>query len=284
MLYIVVPTYNRIEICKHFLKDLSHQTYQDFKLVLVDHGKNKVNLNNELDPNKIKLIISDVNGWARAVNVGLRYILEDSHNINDHVLIINDDIILSNDYLAKVAESITEKPDAVLGTCCIDKNKNLTLRVSIKLNRLKAQHIYCYQYINPDQLPLGYIDSDVLTGKGTVFPVEMLRKIGIYAEDKLPHYKADHELVWRAKKNGYDVFSSTKMQLLTLSDQKTANGKESLWETFRFQYFDFRSVLKIKDWWNYAKLAYSFPYAIYFFVMNFLRNNVHILVTYYRTR
>lgn len=284
MLYIVVPTYNRVEICKRFIDDLSRQTFQGYKLVLVDHGRIKVQIENEIEPHKIKLITSDVNGWARAVNIGLRYVLKDSIDINDHVLIINDDVILSKQYLTTVDESIKEKPLAVLGTCCVDKIKKVTLRVSIKLSKLQAKHIYCYQYINPQELPQGFIESDVLTGKGTVFPVRILRKIGIYAEDKLPHYKADHELVWRAKKKGFEVFLSTKMQLLTLSDQKTANGKESLISTFKFLYFDLRSTMKLKDWWNYARLAYSLPYAIYFFIMNFLRNTIDILITYYRTK
>ena len=117
---------------------------------------------------------------------------------------------------------------------------------------MKAKHIYLYQNIAPSKIRDEYIDSDVLTGKGTVFPLSILDKIGIYNEEKLPHYKADHELVWRARKSGFKVYASTKMQLRTLSDQKTASGKERFLSNVRFLYFDMRSTMRIKDLWNYS--------------------------------
>ena len=282
MIYIVVPTFNRVEICHHFIEDLRKQTYQDYYLVLVDHGKRKADV---ADTDKIKVLNSDVNGWAKAVNIGLRYILD---NIvtqeNDHILIINDDVILPIDYLESIVVSCEQKPKAILGTCCIDRNTKKTLRVAIKLNKVKAKHLYLYQNIDENDLPTGYIESDVLTGKGTVIPISIIKDIGIYNEEKLPHYKADHELIWRAKKAGYDVYASTAMKLYTFSDQKTASGKESLKQTIKFFYFDMRSTIKIKDWWNYAVLAYSKPYAIYFFLLNFARNTAGMMIEYIRTR
>ena len=280
MLYIVVPTYKREAVCRHFINDLYSQTNQNYHLVLVDHGRNRVDIN---DTN-ITLLHSDVNGWARAVNVGLRHVLMVCNKSKDYVLIINDDVILSDNYIQSIYDSIAEKPNAVLGTCCIDQNKNLTLRVAIRLSRLKAKHIYLYQNIAPSKIRDEYIDSDVLTGKGTVFPLSILDKIGIYNEEKLPHYKADHELVWRARKSGFKVYASTKMQLRTLSDQKTASGKERFLSNVRFLYFDMRSTMRIKDLWNYSILAYKFPFSLYFFIMNFLYNNIGIFITYFKTR
>lgn len=279
MIYIVVPTYNRVETCLHFVEDLNRQTYQDYHLVLVDHGKTKTGIEGE----KITRIESDVNGWARAINVGLRHILSVS-NEKDSVLIINDDVLLPTDYLFNISESIKEKPGAILGTCCIDQNTKKNLRVAIVLNRLKAKHIYLYQKKTEDELPDGFLESDVLTGKGTVIPVQVLKKIGIYAEDKLPHYKADHELIWRAKNAGVPVYASTIMRLYTLSDQKKASGKEPFFQTVKFMYTDMRSTLRVRDWWNYAVLAYPKPYALYFFCVNFLRNTAGMIIDYIRSR
>ena len=281
MIYIIVPTFNRIEICKHFIEDLKKQSNQNYLLVLVDHGKNKVDLPSNTE--RTVYLPSDVNGWARAVNVGLRYTL-DRANEGDSVLIINDDVILDSNYLQSIYDAVKLKPNAVLGTCCIDQNTNKTLRVAIRLNRWKGQHEYLYQYIDASKLPEGFIKSDVLTGKGTVIPVSVLKKIGIYNEEKLPHYKADHELIWRAKKNGFNVYACTKMQLRTLSDQKTANGKEPFWKTVKFLWFDMRSVMRLKDWWNYAFLAYSVPYALYFFIINTLKNTAGMIYLWFKTK
>lgn len=282
MIYIVVPTFNRPKTCLHFVKDLYTQSFTDYLLVLVDHGSQKVA---GLVDDKIIHLFSDVNGWARAVNVGLRYVLSRAGK-GDSVLIINDDVLLEDDYLESVSCAHQMCPDAVLGTCCIDQRTNMTLRVAIRLHRLKAKHLYLYQNKDAsflDSLP-AFIDSDVLTGKGTVFPVPVLLEVGIYNEEKLPHYKADHELVWRAKKKGYGVYACTRMRLRTLSDQKRADGKEPFLKTVKFLFFDMRSTMRLKDWWNYARLAYSFPYALYFFMMNFIYNTVAMIITYIRTR
>lgn len=279
MIYIVVPTYNRIKICLNFVSDLEKQTYQDYHLVLVDHGKMKTGIAG----GKITRIESDVNGWARAINIGLRYVLSVA-NEKDVVLIINDDVLLPDDYLYNISESIKEKNGAILGTCCIDQNTKKSLRVSIILNRLKAKHIYCYKSMLETELPVGYLESDVLTGKGTVIPISVLNKIGTYAEEKLPHYKADHELIWRAKKTGIQVYASTYMKLYTLSDQKKPSGKEPFGQTLKFMYFNMRSTIRVRDWWNYAMLAYSKPYALYFFFLNFMRNTVGMIIDYIRTR
>lgn len=281
MIYIVVPTYNRVDTCNAFIKYLQSQTYQDYYLVLVDHGKTKTGISGE----KITVIESDVNGWARAINIGLNHILSlDNVKDDDLILIINDDVILPNDYFENIIRSTQEKPNSILGTCCIDKNTNLTLRVAIKLNKFKAKHIYLYQNIDVDTIEKDYIESDVLTGKGTIIPVSILKKIGVYYEEMLPHYKADHELIWRAKQMGYPVFASTKMRLFTLSDQKTANGKESFIQTVKFLFFDMRSTINVRDWYRYAKLAYKWPYSWYFFVLNFIRNTLGMIVDYIRTK
>lgn len=281
MLYIVVPTYNRIDVCNQFISDLSKQTFQNYKLILVDHGKKKTGI---VSSEKIEVIESNVNGWARAVNIGLNHILSISKSKDDYVLIINDDVRIEMDYIENIEQSILEMPNTVLGTCCIDKNTNLTLRIAIKLDKLRAKHIYNYYQVNLDEINNTFIESDVLTGKGTVFPLEILRNIGIYDDKRLPHYKSDHELVWRAKKNKYNVFTSKKMKLYTVSDQKQANRKESLKATFKFFMTDMTSIINIKDLWNYADLAYNKPYALYFFVMNFSRNILGMLIQYWRSQ
>ncbi|MCK5537931.1 MAG: glycosyltransferase family 2 protein, partial [Bacteroidales bacterium] len=38
MIYIILPVHNRKKITEKFIKCLVKQTYQDFKLILVDDG------------------------------------------------------------------------------------------------------------------------------------------------------------------------------------------------------------------------------------------------------
>lgn len=281
MIYIVVPTFNRVEICNQFIEYLNQQVFNGYTLVLVDHGQKKTGIK---DSEKIKVIFSDVNGWAKAVNVGLRYVLNQDLQDDDCVLIINDDVVLREDYLKKVNDIVKEKPKSIVGSCCIDKRNNKILRASIVLNKYKALYIYHYQGLDASVLSSDYIESDVLTGKGTIIPINILKEIGIYEEEKLPHYKADHELVLRAKKRGFDVIVAPELKVYTLSDQREPKADDTIKDLFKFFYFDMLSTIRIKDWWYFAILSYPFSYAIYFFLINFIRNTMGMLYMYWKRR
>lgn len=271
MIYIVVPTFNREEICRNFIQMIKRQTCQDYILVLVDHGSNKVGIKTE---KHIKIIESNVNGWAKAINVGLRYVLKVSEAKEDAVLIINDDVILKDDYLECCIKSLHNKPNAILGTCCLDSASKKIMRASIKVDKYKAKNIYCYQGCLLEQIRNEYLESDLLTGKGTLIPIGILKEIGIYAEEKLPHYKADHELIWRAKRKGYSVYVSKEMYLETASGQIQSSAQKSIMENLKFMFIDMRSTMNLKDLKNYSELAYDGIYRIYYFLLNLFRNTI----------
>lgn len=280
MLYILVPTYNRVDVCKSFIRQVYEQTDTHFKLIIVDHGQEKV----KIDDENIVFIESDVNGWARAVNVGLRYILRNADDIDSsYVLVINDDVELPVDYIERIKRSINENPSSVIGSYCIDINDNKILRGSIKLNKLKAKFMYADKNKTLDQIENKIKDSHVLTGKGVVFPCSLLSKYGIYAEEKLPHYKADHELVWRMHKKGVNVIVSKEMYLYTVSDQMSVDIKMSLLKNYRKLFFKMTSIYNLKDLFKYSILSFGYFYGIYFFVRNFFRYVLFILLKYVRT-
>lgn len=281
MIYIVVPTYNREVICKKFVAMLEKQTFQDYKLILVDHGKHKVDL---YENEKIKVIKSDVNGWARAVNVGLKYILTISQNVDDIVLVINDDVYLENNYLSKIEECINEKPNSIIGTCCINKKNNKTLRVSIKIDKIKAKNIYLYKGIDFNSIPDGYLESELLTGKGVVIPVDVFKCIGLYNEEKLPHYKADHELIWRAKKSGISVYVTNKLILYTYADQKRVKSTETYLENMKKMFFSMTSTYNLKDLVNYSFVSFDNIYAIYYILLNFFRYILFNTADYFKAK
>lgn len=46
---------------------------------------------------------------------------------------------------------------------------------------------------------------DVLPGRGTLIPIEVFQKIGLYDFKRLPHYGADYEFSRRANMYGYKL-------------------------------------------------------------------------------
>lgn len=280
MLYIVVPTFNRIEIFQNFIKQIKSQNYQDYKLVIVDHGSKKTNYKDSEDI----VIESDVNGWSYAINVGIRYVLDNMDTSDDdYIMVINDDVLMENDYLLKTIEAISLKPQACIGSCCFDWNTNKILHVNMILNKKNAAFEYLNRHLELEELSENFYESDVLKGRGTVWPVRVLRDIGIYNEKKLPHYRADHELAWRAKKCGYEVCVSGNMRLGAILDSPNRIDKsKGFIENYNRIFNHMISTENTKDLWNYANCLFNKGYALWFFGLNWLRFHVYFIICYVR--
>ena len=193
MLYIVVPTFSRIKVFNDFIQQMERQTNKDYQLIVVDHGKEKTHYRD----NKTIVIESDVNGWSYAINVGIRYVLSlDYIKDTDHVMVINDDVLMNDDFVENVYCVMKERPNSCIGSVCYNWNNKKTIHVNMLLNKPKADFVYYNTGLDLKELEGDFYKSDVLKGRGTVWPVHVLKKIGIYNEMKLPHYRADHELAW----------------------------------------------------------------------------------------
>lgn len=282
MIYIVVPTYNRIEIFNKFMRQIKKQTYKEYKLVVVDHGKKKTGYHDE----NVVVLESDVNGWAYAVNIGLRFVLKNERlSVNDSVLVINDDVLIEKDYLQKVANAIKKKPKALIGSICYDWDSNELLHVNMIFNAFKAFYKYENKDKNLDMVKGAFFSSDVLKGRGTVLPVAVLKSIGLYAEDRLPHYRADHELAWRAKQRGYEVCVCGDMQVgAVLDSPHTIQADLGFRQNYKNIFSSMISTSNSRDLWNYTRCCFVFPYGMYYFLVNWLRSHVWFLVKYFITK
>ena len=281
MLYIVVPTFNRPQIFERFVEQMMSQTYKDFQIVAVDHGTKKVECT---VPQVTLLTGSPDKWWTGAVNIGLEYILAQP-NVQDgeHVLVINDDISIKNDYLENCVKSIKAKPDSCIGTVCYELKTNNTLHVNMLLNKRKADFEYKHKGVPIESLDKDFYESDVLKGRGTIFPIIVLRKVGIYNERKLPHYRADHELTWRAKQSGYEVVVASNMQIgAELNSPHRYDKSKGVMANYKSIFLHRVSTQNIKDLWNYSVVSFSPTYALYYYAVNMLRSHAVFLRTIIR--
>lgn len=59
-----------------------------------------------------------------------------------------------------------------------------------------------------------------------MIPAKIFMDIGLYNEKSLPHYRADYELVYHAKKKGYDAFVSGNSIVYTgVNESSKLKGK-----------------------------------------------------------
>src|SRR5438093_1271949 len=102
MVCIVIPNYNGIEHLKTCLESLRSQTYKEFKIILVDNNSSDESIEfvQEHYPGIEIIQLSYNSGFAKAVNIGIQYSLENYNS--DFVTLLNNDTECNENFLVEL--------------------------------------------------------------------------------------------------------------------------------------------------------------------------------------
>lgn len=192
--HVLTAGHNDLSNLKSLLKSLAAQSLRSSTITVVDDGSTD-NTSEYLSTHypHVKLIRGDGNlWWTGALNLGLSTILPQAGN-NDYVLTLNNDCTVGPHYLRHLLTQAS--PNRVVGSKIVDRatGKLWDLGETIDWSRGKITA----RRSNTDPL-------DTLTTKGTLYPVNLFKKIGLLSSH-LTHYVSDYELAVRAKRRGYQL-------------------------------------------------------------------------------
>ncbi len=116
--YIITPDYNGKRFLEEYFSSILNQTYNDFKIILVDNSPNNdsidyinENYSKELDSAKIKIIKNPLNyGFAKANNQGIAEGLKDPEC--KYIICLNNDTAVERKFLEKLISSAHKHPEA----------------------------------------------------------------------------------------------------------------------------------------------------------------------------
>jgi GT2 family glycosyltransferase len=209
MVHILIPAYNNKKEVLTLLNCLSQQSYRSFRIILVDDGstdgtKEEVSA---LFPHTV-ILVGDGNLWWTGANcLGVDYILKEAAD-NDFILLLNNDLMVESGYLAGLVEASNRFNRALVGSTLVDYRNHAFMESGIKIDN------YLQLTVNRNREQITSTDFDlevdVLSGRGTLIPVEVFREIGSFKKRALPHYGADYEFSIRAKRTGYKLHVSHK--------------------------------------------------------------------------
>lgn len=203
-IFIVIPVYNRLEFTKNCLLSLRKQSYKNFKVIVIDDGSTDGTeeiLKNEFP--EVHVIKGDGNlWWTAATNLGVKYALE---NNAEYILTLNNDTIAFPDFLEKMIYWAEQKPNALLGAFAVDYNSNNPVYGGEKANWKFATAINLLKIL-PIEKQFGLHAVTHFPGRGLLIPTVVFKKIGLYDEKYLPHYAADYDFTFKAKKYGFEIY------------------------------------------------------------------------------
>lgn len=112
MITVIIPNYNGLEHLKICLPSLKKQTVQNFNLIIIDNDSSDSSDKyiKSLFPRCILITKTENTGFATAVNDGIKIVIE--KKISEFILLLNNDIELTENFLEIGINTFRENPEA----------------------------------------------------------------------------------------------------------------------------------------------------------------------------
>jgi hypothetical protein len=245
--FVSIVNYNGKDITASCLKSLDKISVKDFELnvVVVDNGSEEVFETKEIYKNfKPTIIRSNQNlGFSGGQNSGIKYALK---NGADYVVILNNDVLLSEDFIVELLKTFVEKKDCGLVSPKIyfakghefhkDKYSESELGKviwyaggKIDWKNLLASHR------GVDEVDMGQYENlegtDFASGCCEMIKKEVFERTGLFDERYFLYYE-DNDLSQRAKKYGFKIYYQPKAMLWHLNAGSTGGSGSLLQDYF----------------------------------------------------
>jgi len=261
MIYIVIPVFNRWNYTKQCLISLSKQTNVNFTVVVVDHGSTDGTADFiKSDFSSVILLKGDSSmWWTAATNMGVKYAMGMADA--QFILTLNNDLIVKEDYIESLNKASVLKPDSIIGSISLDIDQpDKIIYAGTNWNQLTAKYsipVPINVTYSLFRLKYEFIKTDLLPGRGTLIPVEVFSRIGLFDEINFPHYVADEEFVLRARRNGFGVYVYARAFVLS-HVALTGLNSQSLNKKNKFNHLidvltSIRSSSNLDVRWKWAK-------------------------------
>ena len=280
MIYITIPVHNRKELLKECLISLEKQTNKNFKIIVTDDGS--TDGTSEMLKDRFPEVIT-IQGdgnlwWTGAINKAVEHAMLLSEE-NDYLLILNDDLIVPEDYIENFYKLAAKHKDTLIGSVVTDINQPDKIHSGgIKINWLTAK----VRGINHDKSLSSfskgyYTEVSYLTGRGVLIPRKVFKTLGLYNSD---HYKqcGDTELPCRAKKAGYKLIVSYDVAVFShVKDEGHINHLRKFnIANLKKYYFDIRSNMNLRyRFWFAFDATPNVILGAWFFMLDFIRITGH---------
>ena len=203
--FIIILNFNSFEDTKECLISLQKIDYNNYEIVVVDNSSTDDSyekLKKEFHTYNI-LKCNENLGYANGNNLGIKYALE---NGADYVCILNNDVVVENNFLTKIIKTMENTKDIGLaGPCiCNYEDKNIIQAMGANINLYNGLTQGKYKGWKYDNIPHKDAFVDYLGGACFVCRKEVFEKIGLIPENYFLFFE-ETEFCFKAAKEGYKL-------------------------------------------------------------------------------
>lgn len=279
--WIIIPTFNRSDILSECISSLKKQLYKNIKIIVVDDKSSDdtiVKLK-DLYPD-VYILSGDGNRWwSGCMNIGLSYIMSNSSPF-DYIVSFNDDVLVSEEYITQLVASYDNNSNLMVGSVALDSDDNSKIvfngnTINWAIGKWKGKPA-SRSRLNS----LSLIGSDSLPGRGTIFPVALVKDIGFYNDKYFPQYFGDEDFSLRAKENGYQLYVNANAKVLS-HVKMTGTGRHSpSFFEFIASLFSIRSPNQLSRRIKFAIRHCPIKYKLQFILIDMLK----VMTAYFRLK
>ncbi len=272
-IYIVIPVFNRLQYTIGCIKSLEKQSFREFKILVIDDGSTD-GTSDYIKENFPEVVLVEGDGnlwWTGATNKGVRKVLEMADSESGYVLTLNNDLVVESDYLIELVKLSSE--NGIVGSVSVDFSDEseiafagLLWNSSMAKYRAVANLWVTYEDLL-ERVTKKYIESDLLTGRGTLIPLSAFENVGLFDECNFPHYAADLDFSWRCKKKGYKIIVA-KNAVVKSHVEATGiarNRRNLTFRVFLHSLTSIKSPNNLQCRWRWAKKHTRIP-ILYFLI------------------
>jgi GT2 family glycosyltransferase len=289
-IYIAIPVFNRVFQTIKCLDSLYVQHYKNFTIIVLD-DRSTDGTYDVVSKNYADVILLKGNGnlwWTEATNRCIRYALSMCSD-QDLLLTLNNDLTVQPDYLESLIRVHLEHPRALIGSLAVNMDDPTRVAYAgekwcVTLAKKRLNVVPGTRVSDLDEQKL--FSSDVLPGRGTLIPVSVIKEVGLFDSNRLPHYGADYDFSLRAKKAGYKLIVSSSSVVYADIDNKGYNSvqQEITLRAFILSHFHRKSRRNLScRFWLAVKHVPWFYLPVYLLIDE-LRRTVWFFREYYKKR
>ena len=271
MLYIVIPVFNRWRYTRECLESLRRQTSQAFRAVVVDDGStDETAAALARDYPEVEVVAGNGNlFWTAGVNRGIVRVLALGAT---RVMTLNNDVVTAPDFVAQMLAASDQHPRAVLGAFELDAATGAALyggeRLDFKTNT-------CHDLLAeiPPGQRTGLHPVTYLPGRGLLVPKAVIDAIGLFDEQRLPHYLADFDYTSAARLAGFPVYCNYAAKLSTYPEEsgQILTRKQRSLKGYVQHLFGIRGGGNMLNFTRFALKNCPKPYLPYFLLNGYAR-------------
>jgi GT2 family glycosyltransferase len=244
-IYVLIPVFNRLFHTEHVIHELRRQTLVDQLCIVVINDGSTDGTSGWLQAQSDIVTLSGDGDlwWGGSINRGLQYVASHSQN-GDYVLFLNNDTRFKPDYIETLVRKSREHNNAAVGSVIHETEQDpplVSVGPRVNLNRLAVWDMLAE--LQPDEIrnPKPIYHVDALSGRGTLYPVELFERYGGMRPKLLPHYLADYEIAMRFARNGIPLIVSSEAIIFSPPIYGNDNSRMGWWD----RHFSLRSSSNI---------------------------------------